>query len=154
MRTAGILTALALPLIVLHAALRPASGGDAPAKPSPAQAEPAEETDPLGANAACYVCHVTFVKEDLSKVHLAAKVTCVQCHGLSDKHANDENIGATKPDITFKRHRIDAACVKCHETHDAPADKVIARFDERKLPSKPLPVCTECHGTHKIAREK
>ena len=108
--------------------------------------------DPLGPNAACYVCHTTFVREEMSKVHLAAKVDCVKCHGLSDKHANDENIGATKPDRLYKRHQIDRACAECHEEHDVEAKKIIARFCERKLPAKTAPVCTDCHGTHRIDR--
>jgi hypothetical protein len=146
--------AMVLVCLALCTALFPVFGDTSPAKPAPLSTEPAEETDPLGANAACYVCHVTFVKEELAKVHLAAKVACVKCHGLSDKHANDENIGATKPDITFKRAQIDASCIKCHEAHDAPARKVVARFEERHLPASPAPVCTECHGMHKIEKEK
>ena len=98
----------------------------------------------------CYVCHTTFVQEELALVHLKAKVGCIKCHGLSDKHANDENVGATKPDITFKRPQIDHGCVECHEGHDAPAQKVVARLIERHLPPQTPPVCTECHGMHKI----
>ena len=112
----------------------------------------AQEIDPLGPNAACYVCHTTFVREQMSKVHLAEKVTCVKCHGLSDKHANDENIGATKPDVTFKRAQIDAACEKCHDEHDVSARKVLARFRQRHLPAGQAPVCTDCHGMHRIDR--
>jgi mono/diheme cytochrome c family protein len=43
-----------------------------------------DETNPMGAN-----------------IHLQAKVGCIDCHGISAGHANDEDIGATKPDITF-----------------------------------------------------
>jgi cytochrome c553 len=154
MRFPAGLFPLALLLGTLPIALRMAAGADVPTKTAPTEAKPAEETDPLGANAACYVCHITFVKEELSKVHLAAKVACVKCHGLSDKHANDENIGATKPDIMYKRDQIDASCVKCHERHDVPPGKVIARFEERKLGISTKPVCSDCHGTHKIEREK
>jgi hypothetical protein len=153
MRLACGIVALAMLSLCTTATLHLASGGDAPAKPAAADAQAAEETDPLGANAACYVCHISFVKEGLSKVHLAAKVGCVKCHGLSAKHANDENIGATKPDITYKRGQIDAACQKCHEKHDVPAKEVIARFGQRKLPAKAVPVCTDCHGTHKIEQK-
>jgi hypothetical protein len=154
-RALGGLCAAVLLIAGLHTALRAAAGDEAPAaKPADsAAAQPAEESDPLGANAACYVCHMTFVKEELSKVHLAAKVGCVKCHGLSAKHANDENIGAGKPDITYQRNQIDAACAKCHETHDAPARKVVARFHERRLPASCTPICTDCHGAHKIERE-
>jgi len=98
-----------------------------------------DETNPLGANAACYVCHIPFVKEEFSKRHLKAKITCVRCHGVSAGHANDEDIGATKPDITFERDRIDAMCLKCHKKHDV-AD------------SERLLICTDCHNTHRINR--
>ena len=141
-------------IVGLHGLSYCAAAGDGGKTPPDTKAEPAEETDPLGANAACYVCHISFVKEELSKVHLAAKVGCVKCHGLSAKHANDENIGATKPDITFKHDRLDAACKKCHEEHNVPAKKVLKRFVERGQPGSPAPVCTDCHGTHKIEREK
>lgn len=125
-------------------------------EPAPAAGEPAAEggrdeamIDPLGPNSACYVCHMTFVFEELAKTHLAEKVTCIECHGLSAAHANDENIGATKPDITYKREKIDASCQKCHETHDVAANEVVARFLERQLKDPKL-VCTDCHGMHRI----
>jgi hypothetical protein len=126
-----------------------------PSRPAgPPAAEGDCDDDPLGDNAACYVCHMTFIKEDLAKQHLVAKVGCIKCHGLSEKHANDENIGTSKPDILFPRGGIDAGCVKCHEKHDVSARKVIARFVDRRLPSTPTPVCTDCHGHHKIEKEK
>ncbi len=108
--------------------------------------------DPLSLNGACYVCHIPFVKEELAKVHLAEGVSCAKCHGLSDKHANDENIGATKPDIVYSRDKVDKSCEECHDTHDAPAKEVLARFAERKLSPKTQAICTDCHGTHKIDR--
>ncbi len=101
-----------------------------------------DETNPLGANAACYVCHMTFVKEELSKTHLRAEITCVRCHGLSAGHANDEDIGATPPDISFKRDQVDAMCLKCHKSHDIGPEEAGA--------GKYPPVCSDCHGTHKI----
>jgi len=108
-----------------------------------------EKIDPLSVNATCYVCHMTFVREKISKTHFKAKVTCVKCHGLSAGHANDEDVGATKPDIVYKRHQVDAMCSECHEDHDVPAKEVIGRFIERKPTERPV-VCTDCHGTHKI----
>lgn len=97
-----------------------------------------DETNPMGANAACYVCHIPFVKEELSKSHLRAKVTCVRCHGLSAGHANDEDIGATPPDVSFGREQVDAMCLECHQRHDI-ADKAPATA-----------ICTDCHGKHRI----
>lgn len=125
-------------------------------KPAPAKSEAVEEQDegetmldPLGPNAACYVCHMTFVFEELARTHLTEKVTCIECHGLSAAHANDEDIGATKPDIMYKRDEVDASCEKCHEEHDVPAQDVVALFLERELKVR-KPVCTDCHGMHRI----
>lgn len=105
--------------------------------------------NPLGPNAACYVCHMTFVFEELARVHLVEKIACIQCHGLSAAHANDEDIGATKPDITYTREQVDLSCEKCHDTHDAAAREVVARWKERGLKDSKV-VCTDCHGTHRI----
>ena len=116
------------------------------------------ETDPLGPNAGCYVCHMTFVREELSRTHLEAKVACVDCHGTSAPHANDEDVGATKPDRTYTRVQVSPSCRKCHPTHDVAPEKLIARWQERRpakpaaKPSPPPVVCTDCHGTHRIAR--
>jgi hypothetical protein len=137
-------------LLVISLFSDPLSAG---AEPQGAEAaDDSEESNPLFANAACYVCHIPFVKEELSKEHVEEGITCVKCHGLSAGHANDEDVGATPPDITFKRGEVNEACSECHEEHDVPAKKVVARWIERKPPHK-APVCTDCHGTHKIERE-
>ena len=135
---------------VRFAAADPPAAAKAGAAQKPAEDDESDATDVLGSNAACYVCHTTFVKEDLAKVHLKEKIGCIKCHGPSEKHANDEHVGATKPDVVIKRHEVDASCVKCHETHDAPARAVIARFIDRKLPADAKPICTGCHGMHKV----
>jgi hypothetical protein len=105
--------------------------------------------DPMGPNAACYVCHPTFVKEELSRTHLRKKVTCIKCHGLSAKHANDEDIGATRPDRTYNRGEVRAMCRRCHKTHNVPAEAVVARWLERERTESP-PICTDCHGRHRV----
>ncbi|MHC4799801.1 MAG: cytochrome c3 family protein, partial [Planctomycetota bacterium] len=66
-----------------------------------------------------------------------AKVGCTKCHGISAGHANDENIGATKPDVLFKSDQINKFCLTCHEPHDLE-------------PTKQALTCTQCHGRHKI----
>jgi hypothetical protein len=116
--------------------------------------------DPTGPNAACYVCHITFVQEKLARAHLKAKVGCVDCHGTSSAHANDEHIGATKPDVTYPREEIADACRKCHPNHDVPPEAVIARWVElgRKAGApaevdRLPPVCTDCHGDHRIEHD-
>jgi hypothetical protein len=141
-------------------ALRGYSAETGPADPTAEKAEAAAEEedesedfiDPLGPNAACYVCHTTFIHEEMSKVHKAEKTGCIDCHGLSAGHANDENVGATPPDIVYRRDEVDASCLKCHETHDAPAAQVIARFLERKLAPAEAAICTDCHGQHRIEK--
>jgi predicted CXXCH cytochrome family protein len=112
-----------------------------------------DQNNPLGPNAACYVCHMTYVKEPLSRLHLRHKVYCIDCHGPSIGHANDEDIGATKPDIYFKRDKVNASCRKCHSDHNAAPEKVVKRWFDRKLKTN-SPICTECHGQHKIKRAK
>ena len=125
------------------------------------QAEPKDQQqvrhDPLGPNAACYVCHMTFVREELTATHAAEDVGCIQCHGISEGHANDENIGATPPDKTFGRDQVNPFCRSCHETHDAAPEKVVARWTERRQqradtqPIERAAACTDCHGEHTIA---
>jgi hypothetical protein len=147
------LAGTALAVLALLAAYRVGAialaQGAAPPPAEPAAAEPTN--DPLGPNAACYICHMTFVREELAKTHLKADVTCIACHGVSNRHANDENIGATKPDVVFQRDEVNASCRTCHPTHDVPPEAVIARWLERKLTKSP-PVCTDCHGSHRIGR--
>ncbi len=116
----------------------------------PAGTSPSIDPDVLGANTGCYVCHMTFIKEELAKSHLAKNVGCIKCHGPSIKHANDEDVGATKPDITYPRGQVNESCRKCHVTHDVAPEKVAARVIERGVSKQP--VCTDCHGAHRIAR--
>ncbi len=138
---------------VLYSADDPAGTSAAgPHDAAPPSDGPPPEMDPLSLNGACYVCHIPFVKEELAKVHLAEGISCAKCHGLSDKHANDENIGATKPDVVFPRDRVDKGCEECHTSHDAPARQVLMRFAQRKLNPQKVAICTDCHGTHKIDR--
>ncbi|MFW6108772.1 MAG: hypothetical protein ACOC8D_03050 [bacterium] len=115
------------------------------------------EHDPLGPNAACYVCHMTFVREEISRVHKTAGVTCIDCHGLSAAHANDEDIGATPPDRAYARAEVNPACRTCHPRHEAPPETVVARWQkvsEARFPDHPpaAAVCTDCHGAHRIAK--
>lgn len=117
-----------------------------------------QRDNPLGPNAGCYVCHMTFVGETISKVHAAAKIACTRCHGTSAAHANDENVGATPPDVVYGRGEVNSHCRACHKTHDVAPELIVARLAERRkenpppAPLTPPVVCTDCHGEHKIAR--
>jgi hypothetical protein len=117
---------------------------------APPEKKPEEGIGPKADNSACYVCHTNYDGEELVHQHMIADVGCVKCHGESIAHRNDEN-NITPPDVMFPAEAIDTACVKCHETHDAPARKVLARFAER-CPGKTNMsevICTDCHGDHR-----
>ena len=44
----------------------------------------------MSVNATCYVCHLTFVREKISRVHFKEEVTCIKCHGVPDvRYATD-----------------------------------------------------------------
>lgn len=104
-------------------------------------------------NFACYVCHGSYKEEELATVHAKADVGCVECHGESLAHRNDEN-NITPPETIYWPERIDPACKKCHETHDAPAHEVIARWKTCSPPknkAEPI-ICTDCHGNHRMER--
>lgn len=168
----AVVAVLAYASLTLLAAVAPPAGSsghahqDVAAQQEPVGSKANEEPDPgyldpLGPNAACYVCHMTFVDEPLAVVHLRAKITCIDCHGTSQGHANDEKIGATKPDIVIKRPQLNRSCRKCHERHDVRPEAVIARWIKRarshatpatKQPRQPPVVCTDCHGSHRVSR--
>ena len=64
-------------------------------------AQPSGQIDPMSVNAACYVCHITFVGETISKTHFSQGVTCIKCHGISAGHANDRQTIASVFPILF-----------------------------------------------------
>ena len=102
-------------------------------------------------NQACFVCHANYEEEPLAALHAHENVGCTDCHGKSFPHRNDEN-NTTPPDVMYPSSAIVAACRECHETHDAPAEKVVARWLARcpqKEDAKAL-VCTDCHGQHRL----
>lgn len=114
--------------------------------------KPAKTDRPKADNEACYCCHRNYEGEEMVEVHAVEKIGCTQCHGESVAHRNDEN-HVTPPDTMYAPEQIEPVCLKCHETHDAPARKVIARWRER-CPAKEKPeelVCTDCHGAHRLA---
>ncbi len=102
-------------------------------------------------NSACFCCHTNYEEESLAVGHANENVGCVECHGKSYEHRDDED-NITPPDVMYWPEKIDPKCGECHEEHDAPAKKVIARWQER-CPEKTDPsglVCTDCHGQHRL----
>jgi len=116
---------------------------------------PAATTRALTDNAACFVCHANYREEPLASRHAAANVACVDCHGPSYAHRNDEN-NTTPPDVMYPADEIDQACRKCHASHDVPAAKVIACWQSARREADPdktnteTIVCTDCHGNHRL----
>lgn len=118
--------------------------------------EPAEKKveplfGPVADNTACYCCHTNYEEEEFVQYHAVADVGCIECHGQSFAHRNDED-NVTPPDVMFAPEKIAGNCAKCHDTHDAPAAEVITRWRER-CPAKTDPkslLCTDCHGEHRL----
>jgi cytochrome c553 len=108
----------------------------------------------LRINDACYVCHGNYREEPMAVDHAKEDVSCIDCHGASLAHRNDED-NITPPDKMYPLAKIDAACTaECHDTHDAPAREVLKRWQER-CPQKTdftQIVCTDCHGNHRLTR--
>ena len=104
-------------------------------------------------NFACYVCHGNYEDEKLVVTHGKKKVGCIDCHGKSYAHRNDED-NITPPDKMYPLEEVDKMCVACHDTHNVPAQEVLERWQER-CPTKRNPkeiVCTDCHYQHRLAR--
>ena len=102
-------------------------------------------------NGGCYVCHGNYRTESLVTSHAKEKVGCIQCHGESLPHQVDE-FHRTPPEKMYGPHNVDKMCGKCHEQHDAPATKVIQRWQQRCL-AKVDPreiTCTDCHFKHRL----
>lgn len=106
---------------------------------------------PVADNTACYCCHTNYEEEPFAISHAKGDVGCMECHGKSYEHRDDED-NVTPPDVMFPPEKIASNCEPCHDTHDAAAEKVIARWQER-CPAKTDPkkiVCTDCHGQHRL----
>ena len=108
-------------------------------------------TRAAGENMACFVCHGNYRGEFLAERHAKANVGCVSCHGDSFAHRNDEN-NTTPPATMYPADKIGPFCQGCHDAHDVPPEKVVARWKELGLekidPAKI--VCTDCHGEHRM----
>jgi hypothetical protein len=108
----------------------------------------------LRVNDACYVCHGNYREEPMAVSHAEHDVSCMECHGPSLEHRNDED-NITPPDKMYALSKIDAGCrADCHTSHDAPAREVLRRWQER-CPEKSdfsQVVCTDCHGFHRLPR--
>ncbi len=102
-------------------------------------------------NAPCFVCHVNYKDESIAVTHVKQGISCMDCHGDSFAHRNDEN-NTTPPDKMFPRDEIEPYCRKCHPSHDASAREMAARLHKKSPDVKDVDsaVCTDCHGKHRM----
>ena len=117
----------------------------------PEQQPPDVPEGPVADNIACFVCHTNYEEEPFAVEHAKADVGCIECHGKSFAHRDDED-NITPPDVMYWPEKIASNCEQCHEEHIAPAVEVIVRWQER-CPKKTDPekiVCTDCHGEHRL----
>jgi sugar phosphate isomerase/epimerase len=114
--------------------------------PTPAVGRPSPAN-----NTSCYVCHLNYKEEPFARWHTEAGVGCAQCHGESREHAADE-ANTTPPTVMYWPSKIDPSCARCHNYHNAPAQTVLARWQERSSgkTDSAAAVCTDCHGEHRL----
>ena len=94
-------------------------------------------------NSFCYVCHLNYEEEKLVKKHQPAGVGCETCHGMSDKHSEDED-NVVPPHIMFAKTDVVAFCTGCHDKNE-----LLKEEDHEELFSEqadPKDTCTDCHG--------
>ena len=104
----------------------------------------------------CLVCHELLADELITKVHAQQNVLCVDCHGPSTLHMEDEML-MTRPDVLYGRTEVEPLCRHCHGPHKTPTQ--VEAFREkwygRDLPNGRVvssqSICTDCHGTHNLA---
>jgi hypothetical protein len=116
-------------------------------------------------NSFCNVCHANLQDERLVKTHLPVGVGCETCHGISDKHSEDED-SLIPPDVLFAQGKIAHFCVQCHaqdelvESQDEheelfaamkqPPQQAQASSSEKEA-SK---TCTECHRFKHVIKNR
>jgi hypothetical protein len=116
-----------------------------------ANKQPASDQSPMKYYVMCNDCHIGYIGEPLALAHAKAGMSCDSCHGKSRAHYSDES-NTTPPDKMFPTDKINPFCRGCHNSHDVPADKVVAlwmkRNSDKTDPDKI--VCTDCHGEHRM----
>jgi hypothetical protein len=110
-----------------------------------------------GENSECLICHMDFNNEELSVKHEQVGIGCINCHGDSLAHGDDE-LNITPPDRLYGRAEIVPFCKGCHETHVTGKvyDDFVKKWHSKRRPNGRMvlddSVCTDCHGNHAILR--
>ena len=88
----------------------------------------------------CTTCHVNIRDQLRGGGHDKSSISCVECHGASERHARNEN-NEVKPDQGFARKDVDRVCGDCHEC---------SRAEPAAEAAPTTFVCTDCHPAHKF----
>ena len=119
-----------------------------PLEPSGWPVGPAGPKKPID-NMRCLVCHGNYQDEELAVIHAAVGVGCVNCHGLSLAHSEDEE-HLIPPDIMYAKDKINVSCMVCHSV-----ETLCDKKEHEMLVGDPAAdesVCTDCHGKHRLER--
>ena len=105
---------------------------------------------PLGAAEPCAPCHNEQIADVAAHKHSAKSVTCVVCHGPSEKHRNAT--GAVPPDKVAAPDEVPALCGGCHaaEKRDYLTSKHAKLVMERSRVKSAN--CATCHGVHAMQK--
>jgi len=111
-------------------------------------------TGSVADNSRCFVCHISYMQEDITVIHARANIGCAKCHGDCDAHIADESWAwgenGTAPDIMYPRPKINPFCMGCHPKDEIGTEQhkpLLANTGEKKY-------CTDCHGNHRLAKRK
>jgi len=112
---------------------------------------PEKKSFEAGDNSYCLVCHIDFEEETFAVCHVKAGISCIDCHGDSDEHAEDEE-HLNAPSILYAKAKVNASCTTsdCH-----PKPKMEAEIGHRPFFADATPeqqYCTDCHGKHRKAK--
>lgn len=117
----------------------------------PRPAAPPKKSYERGDNSYCQVCHINFQQEEFAVTHVKAGISCRDCHGDSEPHAEDEE-HLTPANILFSKARVNDSCMtsECH-----PKPKMEAEIGHRPFFAGADPehaYCTDCHGEHRVPK--
>lgn len=102
----------------------------------------------MAVNGRCFVCHISYIQEELAVTHARAGMGCAQCHGESDAHIDDESWTSggkgTAPDRIYAPQEVDRFCMACHAGDTFNDDNHTPPAADQSQKQR----CTDCHGSH------
>ncbi len=96
-----------------------------------------------GMGQGCAGCHVDVSDQWVGSGHDLADIGCIECHGPSEGHVQDEN-NEVLPDEVFARADMDRLCAACHRCQHAASAPDRPDLSIRRA----VPICTDCHPAH------